>query len=58
MATPYTSGTAAKERDFFEKVIPGLKVVKEKNLELIIQPCQGEIASFYRLPGRKGDWDS
>jgi len=43
MATPYTSGTAAKERDFLEKVIPGLSVVFEKNLELISNLARGRL---------------
>jgi maleate isomerase len=46
MATPYTSGTAAKERDFFEKVIPELKVVREKNLELISNLARGRLLPF------------
>jgi maleate isomerase len=46
MATPYTRGTAAKERDFFEKVIPGLKVVREKNLELISNLARGRLLPF------------
>lgn len=46
MATPYTSGTAAKERDFFEKGIPGLNVVKEKNLELISNLARGRLLPF------------
>ena len=46
MATPYTSGTASKERDFFEKVIPGLRVVKEKNLELLSNLTRGRLLPF------------
>jgi len=46
MATPYTSGTASKERDFLEKVIPGLKVVIEKNLELISNLARGNLFPF------------
>ena len=43
MATPYTCGTAARERDFLEKVIPGLRVVSEKNLELISNLARGRL---------------
>jgi maleate isomerase len=43
MATPYTSGTASKERDFLENVIPGLKVVSEKNLAIISNLDRGRL---------------
>ena len=43
MATPYTAGTAAKEREFLEKVIPGLKVIREKNLEMISNLDRGRL---------------
>jgi len=46
MATPYTSGTAAKEKHFFEKVIPGLEVAREKNLELISNLARGRLMPF------------
>jgi maleate isomerase len=46
MATPYTSGTASKERDFIEKVIPGLTVAAEKNLELISNLARGKLFPF------------
>ena len=44
MTTPYTSGTASKERTFLEKVIPGLKVVREKNLEMISNLTRGKLS--------------
>jgi maleate isomerase len=44
MATPYTSGTASKEKVFLEKVIPGLKVVSEKNLEIISNLTRGRLS--------------
>ena len=46
MATPYTSGTACKERDFLEKVIPGLTVVMEKNLEIVSNLARGRLFPF------------
>jgi len=43
MATPYTGGTASKERNFLENVIPGLKVVSEKNLEILSNLDRGKL---------------
>ncbi|RPJ05016.1 MAG: maleate cis-trans isomerase [Deltaproteobacteria bacterium] len=43
MATPYTRGIAAREKDFLEQVIPGLKVVSEKNLEMISNLDRGRL---------------
>jgi maleate isomerase len=44
MVTPYTSGTASKERTFLEKVTPGLKVIREKNLEIISNLARGRLS--------------
>jgi maleate isomerase len=46
MATPYTSGIARKEKNFLEAVIPGLKIVSEKNLETVSNLERGNLFPF------------
>ena len=46
MATPYTKGTASKERAFFEEVIPSLKVIHQKDLEILSNLERGRLHPF------------